>query len=174
MSYRTFVTLGVVEFDTTQKNEAPSAQEAMKALVEAADPSSCEYLEEDTEISFEDNWSKTLEHIVELSRRNPGLLLEAEVDGSYEDSDDRRNMRIRNGQTELYTAEVTYAHFKKLITAEEKEALCRSNAVCYGRKDLLEVARTMASDYGNESVAEELAGVMTEAALRFLIEVQSS
>lgn len=44
--------------------------------------------------------------------------------------------------------------------------------VCYGREDLLQVAEQMAADFGNDSVGEELCGVLADAAYNYLIEIR--
>jgi len=44
----------------------------------------------------------------------------------------------------------------------------KANSVCFGREDLMRVAETMANEYGNSNVSEELCAAMADAAFEFL------
>lgn len=167
MGYRTFVSIRVVEFDTTKKNASATAKEAFKNIINKAEP--CTLLLNEEEASFEDNNGNTVEATVEASKSEPGLLMEAYIDGTSEDSDDQRTIRIRNGETEEYSCKVIFEPFEILVTDKEKKNISDIKARCSGRLDLLDIAKAIADGFP-EADANELSEVMANAARDYLTE----
>lgn len=167
MGYRTFVNIRVVEFDTTKENASKTAKEAFKNIINKAEP--CALLLDEEEASFEDNNGNTIEAAVEASKSEPGLLMEAYIDGTSEESDDQRTIRIRNGETEEYSCKVIFEPFEVLVTDKEKKDISDIKARCFGRLDLLDVAKAIADGFP-EADANELSEIMADAAKDYLIE----
>lgn len=167
MGYRTFVNIQVIEFDTTKENHSNTTQEAFEKIINSAEPCSFERYED--EASFEDNNGCTIDAIIEASKSEPGLLMEAAIDGTSEDSNDQRVIRIRNGETEEYSCKVIFEPFEVLVTDEEKKDISDIKARCFGRLDLLDVAKAIADGFP-EADANELSEVMAEAARDYLTE----
>lgn len=117
MSYTTFVNIRVLDHGTMTRKEA---KEAFDELCEKADLCMEDSNLEDLETEFEDNNNNAIKSFTEESKRYPQLLLEGYIDGTTEDSDDQRMVRIRDGQIETVMAEITYEPFEKLLTAQEK------------------------------------------------------
>lgn len=117
MGYRTWVTMEVKDSGTMTKEET---RKAFTKMCEKADLMSEELNTEDLQTAGEDNNGCSLETFVQESKKYPELLLEGSVDGTSEDSEDQRKVRIRNGQIETVMAEITYEPFEKLLTAQEK------------------------------------------------------
>lgn len=161
MGYRTFVTIKVIQYSPgqTEKN--------FKDILEQADPCMLDF-DEDNGASFEDNNGNCLDEIVQLSANYPDMILETYIDGTSEDSDDQRAVRIRNGKKEENSAEIIYPPFRKILTEEETERYIKASNTAYGRDDLLEVAKKIAEKYGNPSVDDELYIVMANAAFNYL------
>ena len=174
MGYQTFVVLEIIEFDSTKKNKHASGEEALQAIMEKTNPCDLEYENGDTSASFSDNRGHDMDEIIALSKDDPGLLLEADIDGTIEDSNDRRNMRIRNGKTETYHTVLKYATFSELTTEEERMALNKAEKTCNARKDLANVAKSIADAYGNPAAAPDLYNVMAMAAKEYLLELRPS
>lgn len=117
MGYRTWVTMEVKDSGTMTKEET---RKAFTEMCEEAMLMSEELNPEDLQTAGEDNNNCSLETFVEESKKYPELLLEGSVDGTTEDSEDQRMVRIRDGQIETVMAEITYEPFEKLLTAQEK------------------------------------------------------
>ncbi len=117
MGYRTWVTMEVKDSGTMTKEET---RKAFTEMCEKADLMSEELNPEDLQTAGEDNNNCSLETFVEESKKYPELLLEGSVDGTTEDNDDQRMVRIRGGEIETVMAEITYEPFEKLLTAQEK------------------------------------------------------
>lgn len=157
----------MVDFDTTKKNTSSTAQEAFEKIINSAEPCSLEQYED--EASFEDNNGCTIEAITEASKSESGLLMEAYIDGTSEDSNDQRTIRIRNGETEEYSCKVIFEPFEILVTNKEKKNISDIKARCFGRLDLLDVAEAIANGF-HEADANELSEVMADAARNYLVE----
>lgn len=117
MGYRTWVTLEVKDSGTMTKEES---RKAFMELCEKAELMSEELNLEDLQTAGEDNNGNSLDTFTEESKKYPQLLLEGSVDGTTEDSEDLRKVRIRGGQIETVMVEHTYEPFEKLLTAQEK------------------------------------------------------
>lgn len=63
-----------------------------------------------------------------------------------------------------------FARYCKAVNVIYDEKKWHTENVCYGREDLLQVAKQMAADFGNDSVGEDLCGVLADAAYDYLIE----
>lgn len=157
----------MVDFDTTKKNTSSTAEEAFEKIINTAEPCSLEKYED--EASFEDNNGNTIDAITEASKSEPGLLMEAAIDGTSEDSNDQRTIRIRNGKTEEYSCKVSFEPFEVLVTNKEKKDISDIKARCFGRLDLLDVAKAIADGFP-EADANELSEVMADAARNYLME----
>jgi single-stranded DNA-binding protein len=118
MGYRTWITITVI--DRGSMTEEDAAQ-AFDKICEEACLNSMEKSREDLQMSGEDNNGCCLELVTEMSKSYPELLFDGSVDGASEDSDDQRQIRIRNGEIETVYADITYAPFKKILTKEEDE-----------------------------------------------------
>lgn len=117
MGYRTWVTMEVKDSGTMTKKET---RKAFKELCEKAELMSEELNLEDLQTAGEDNNGNSLDTFIEESKKYPELLLEGSVDGTTEDSEDQRKVRIRGGQIETVMVKLTYEPFEKLLTAQEK------------------------------------------------------
>lgn len=157
----------MVDFDTTKKNTSSTAQEAFEKIINSAEP--CSLVQYEDEASFEDNNGCTIEAITEASKSEPGLLMEAAIDGTSEDSNDQRAIRIRNGKTEEYSCKVIFEPFEVLVTDKEKKDISDIKARCFRRLDLLDVAKAIADGFP-EADANELSEVMAGAARDYLTE----
>lgn len=157
----------MVDFDTTKKNTSSTAEEAFEKIINSAEPCSLEQYED--EAYFEDNNGNTIDAIKEASKSEPGLLMEAAIDGTSEDSNDQRTIRIRNGKTEEYSCKVNFEPFEILVTDKEKKDISNIKARCFGRLDLLDVAKAIADGFP-EADANELSEVMADAARNYLME----
>lgn len=157
----------MVDFDTTKKNTSSTAQEAFEKIINSAEPCSLEKYED--EASFEDNNGNTIDAITEASKSEPGLLMEAAIDGTSEDSNDQRTIRIHNGKTEEYSCKVSFEPFEVLVTDKEKKDISDIKARCFGRVDLLNVAKAIVDGFP-EADANELSEVMADAARNYLME----
>ena len=62
-----------------------------------------------------------------------------------------------------------FARYCKAVNVIYDEKKWHTENVCYGREDLLQVAKQMAADFGNDSVGEYLCGVLADAAYDYLI-----
>lgn len=167
MGYRTYVSIRVVEFDTTKENHSNTRQEAFEKIINLAEP--CNLVQHEDESSFEDNNGHTIDAITEVSKSEPGLLMEAYIDGTSEDSNDQRTIRIRNGETEEYSCKVIFEPFEFLVTDKEKKNISDIKARCFGRLDLLDVAKAIADGFP-EADANELSELMAGAARDYLTE----
>lgn len=165
MGYRTYVSIKVVEFDTTKENASATAKEAFNNIINKVDP--CSLLLDEDEASFEDNNGHAIDAIIETSKSEPGLLMEANIDGTSEDSNDQRTIRIRNGETEGYSCKVIFEPFEILVTDKEKKNISDIKARCFGRLDLLDIAKAIADGFP-EADANELSKVMAGAARDYL------
>ena len=161
MGYRTFVTLKVVQYGPGQE------EKDFKDILEQADPCMLSY-DEPGQATFEDNNGHCLDEIVQLSANYPDMILEADIDGTSEDSNDQRTVRIRNGEKEENSAKIIYPPFYIILTEEEKERSARANKSAYGRDDLLEVAKKIAEEYGDPSLGDGLYVTMADAAFNWL------
>ena len=160
MGYRTFVSMSVVQYGQGQD------EKDFKKLIENTDPCMMSYF--DDGVQFEDNNGNTLEEIVKLSTEYPGMILEAEVDGTTESSDDLRTVRIHNGKEESNTAKIIYPPFQEIVTKDEKKRSAKAREVSYGRDDLLDVAEKMANEFCDAPIGEELCSIMADAAYQWL------
>ena len=160
MGYRTFVSISVVQFGQNHN------EKDFKKLIEDSDP--CMITFYDGIAEFEDNNNNTLEEIVKLSAGYPGMILEAEIDGTIESGDDLRTVRIHNGKEETSSAEITYPPFQEIVTKDEKRRNAKAREVSYGRDDLLDVSEKMACEFCDAPIGEELCSVMADAAYRWL------
>lgn len=165
MGYRTYVNIRVVEFDTAKENASATAKEAFKDIINKAYP--CNLFLDEEEASFDDNNGNTVDAIIEASKTEPGLLMEADIDGTTEDRDDQRRIRIRNGETEKYSCKVIFEPFEILVTDKEKKNISDIKARCFGHPDLLDVAKAIADGFP-EADANELSKVMADAARGYL------
>lgn len=161
MGYRTFVAIKVIQYGPGQ------TEKDFKDILEQADPCMFDF-NELSQASFEDNNGNCLDEIVQLSANYPDMILEADIDGTSEVSDDQRTVRILNGEKEENSAEIIYPPFSEILTEEEKERSARADKAAYGREDLLEVAKKMAEKYGNPSLGDELYVVMANAAFKHM------
>ena len=161
MGYRTFVTIKVVQYGPGQN------EKDFKDIIEQADPCMLDFDEPDR-ATFEDNNGNCLDEIVQLSTNYTDMILEAYIDGTSEDSDDQRAVRILNGEKEENSAEIIYPPFCKILTEEEKERSTRAGKAAYGREDLLEVAKKMAEKYGKPYLSDGLYVVMANAAFKHM------
>ncbi len=161
MGYRTFVTLKVVQYGPGQ------TEKDFKDILEQADPCMLN-LDEPGLATFDDNNGNCLNELVQLSANYPDMILEAHVDGTTEDSNDQRAVRIRNGKMETNSAEISFPPFCDIITSDEKERCAKAREVSYGRDDLLEVAEKMAGEFCDEPIGEDLCTIMADAAFKWL------
>lgn len=74
----------------------------------------------DDHANFNDHNSDAIDAVVEMSKKYPSLLLEA--DGQGEDDDDIWIMRIRRGKNETLPAKILFPQFTELLTPEERKA----------------------------------------------------
>ncbi len=118
MSYTTWVNLQLIK----NKGNKEKAIQAFKKIVEEADPCFLEFDEKQGTAAFEDNNENALEEITEATSRYPDMLIDGDVDGTSEDFNDRRVIRIQNGKMEIHYGTVTYAPFEVLLTQEERKA----------------------------------------------------
>lgn len=161
MGYRTFVSIKVIQYGPEQ------TEKDFKDIIEQADACMLDFDETDR-ASFEDNNGNCLDEIVQLSANYPDMILETYIDGTSEDSNDQRAVRIRNGEKEENSAEVIYPPFCEILTEEEKERHTKAGKAAYGRDDLLEVSKKIAEEYGNPSLGDELYVVMANAAFNYM------
>lgn len=117
MSYTTSVNIRVLDHGTMTREEA---KEAFDELCEKADLCMEDRNLEDLETDFKDNHDNAIKFLTEESKRYPQLLLEGHIDGTIEDSDDQRKVRIRGGRNETVIAEIIYEPFEELLTAQEE------------------------------------------------------
>jgi len=96
-------------------------EKAFNEICDEADLCAEERSVEDLQVSGEDNHDNALEAVEAKSKEFPELLFEASVDGTSEDSDDQRMVRIRNGETETVMADITFKPFKRILTKKEEE-----------------------------------------------------
>lgn len=150
MSYKTFVNINVHKYGPNQNEE-----DFKKLLKEAWNEPGMLMISED-EAEFEDNNNNTIENIQIHSKKYPGMILEMYIDGTIEDSNDRRIARIQDGKMETVTAELHFPPFEFIQTDEEKRQSKAAQEAAIGREDLLAVCEKIADEYGMLATGEEL------------------
>ena len=134
MGYQSFNDISILQF----RGDKQKAAQDFKALLESVEEDGFEYAADkdgdDTIASFEDNHSTMIKHIIEESKKYPGLLLEINFDATNEDSDDQRCIRILEGESETVQASITFEPFGIILTDEEKESMqtCLNSAELRG------------------------------------------
>lgn len=116
MSNRTWITLAVVAFGAMSREQA---ENAFKDICDNLDLIDTERNVKDLQVAGTDTGGSSLEACVTMSKQYPDLLFEGFVDGTVDDSDDQRKVRIRNGVIETVYADIVFKPFRKLLTESE-------------------------------------------------------
>lgn len=88
----------------------------------------CECLLDENGAEFEDNNGNAIEILRKESVKYPGMVIEGTIDGTSEDSDDQRAIRISNGEMETVMATISFRPFANILLDKEKAADFQSHS----------------------------------------------
>lgn len=118
MSYTTWLNIKVVEHGLMTK------EQVRKAFNDMCDEAGLNNEERDVETlstAGEDNNYCSQETFVEKSAKYPEIILEGDVDGTSEESDNQQVIRIQNGRIEQIYMKKTFEPFTEILTLPERK-----------------------------------------------------